>query len=155
MDDATLIEVLYTNWRGETSLRRVVPKTLRFGTSEWHPDPQYLLDVYDVDKKVRREFALKDCVFSGVADAAHNGPQMESLREEFLEELQVLAAAHADPEHLNTHPNKVFPEGWFLIKQEDRPIAMFPDEIQAGDHREELATQLAEAALGKLSPSER
>jgi len=54
------VTVMYTNWRGESRNRTIVPKSLRFGSTEWHPDPQWLLRALDVEKNAYREFALKD-----------------------------------------------------------------------------------------------
>jgi hypothetical protein len=61
VDEATPIAVVhYTNWRGETSRRRIIPKSVRYGSTEWHPEPQWLLRAWDDDKQADREFALKD-----------------------------------------------------------------------------------------------
>lgn len=54
------ISLIYTNYRGETSTRRIIPKSTRYGKSEWHPEPTWLLLAFDVDKDADREFALKD-----------------------------------------------------------------------------------------------
>jgi hypothetical protein len=56
----TPLTVSYTNYKGVTRLRRVIPKRVFFGSNQWHPDPQWLLDVFDVDTEQRRTFALKD-----------------------------------------------------------------------------------------------
>lgn len=56
----TAIEILYTNYRGETARRRVVPATLRFGATQYHPTPQWLLDAFDVEKQAERTFAMID-----------------------------------------------------------------------------------------------
>ena len=58
------IHFRYTNWRGETSMRHASPISLRFGTSEWHRKPQWLLCAFDHDKNEAREFALSDCDFT-------------------------------------------------------------------------------------------
>lgn len=56
--------VTYTNWKGETAKRRIVPiGPPRFGSTEHHPEEQWLLPVYDVDKKAERVFAMKDTVW--------------------------------------------------------------------------------------------
>lgn len=55
-----IIRVTYTNWRGETSDRRIQIKDIRYGSTEWHQEPQWLLIALDLDKGVDREFALKD-----------------------------------------------------------------------------------------------
>lgn len=56
--------VSYTNWQGVTRIRRVVPMGVVFRSSQWHPDPQWLLICRDVEKDELREFALKDCDFT-------------------------------------------------------------------------------------------
>ena len=55
-----IVRIRYTNYRGETSLRRILPKAIRFAATEWHPEPQWLLDAIDLDKNVERSFAMKD-----------------------------------------------------------------------------------------------
>jgi hypothetical protein len=55
-----LLVITYTNWRGETSERMLMPVRLWYGATEWHPEPQWLLAAYDVDKGAIRDFALKD-----------------------------------------------------------------------------------------------
>lgn len=54
----------YTNWRGETAVRTATPISLRWGTTEWHPKPDWLLRAYDHEKRAEREFALADCQFA-------------------------------------------------------------------------------------------
>lgn len=55
-----IIEFVYRNWRGEVSTRRVVPLHLNHGATEWHPEPQWLLIAFDVEKDAERSFALRD-----------------------------------------------------------------------------------------------
>lgn len=66
------ITVVYRNYKGETKQRSVVPMGVRFGTTEWHPEPGWLLQVFDVEKQEGREFALADCNFTTpvMSDAA-------------------------------------------------------------------------------------
>ena len=59
-DERYVVDVLYVNYRGETAMRRIIPGHLFFGHTEYHPDDQWLLDVFDYDKKVSRTFAMKD-----------------------------------------------------------------------------------------------
>ncbi|ELT48553.1 hypothetical protein D584_13934 [Brucella intermedia M86] len=54
------VMVLYTNYRGETSERTITPIRPWFGSTEWHPEPQWLLRAYDHNKGAERDFALKD-----------------------------------------------------------------------------------------------
>ncbi|WP_336801783.1 hypothetical protein [Kaistia sp. MMO-174] len=52
------VEVLYTNWRGVTGVRSIIPKSVWYGSTEWHPEPQWLLRAFDVEKQADRDFAL-------------------------------------------------------------------------------------------------
>jgi hypothetical protein len=60
----------YTNWRGETGWRSVTPRRIYFGSTAWHPEPQWLLDAVDLDKGKPRQFALCDCKFEGPIEDA-------------------------------------------------------------------------------------
>lgn len=55
-----VVLIRYTNYRGETALRRILPLTVRFASTEWHPERQWLLDAIDVERGVNRSFAMKD-----------------------------------------------------------------------------------------------
>lgn len=50
----------YTNYRGERSMRRVEPINIEFTSNEWHPEAQWLMTAWDVEKKAHRHFAMKD-----------------------------------------------------------------------------------------------
>ncbi|MFH1591930.1 MAG: WYL domain-containing protein [Candidatus Woesearchaeota archaeon] len=54
------VKIVYTNWRGETGIRRIIPKEIIFTSNEWHKEKQWCLVAYDPDKKADRTFALKD-----------------------------------------------------------------------------------------------
>ncbi len=54
------IFIVYRNHRGEVSERKILPRSFRFGVSIWHPEPQWLLEAYDITKAADRTFALKD-----------------------------------------------------------------------------------------------
>lgn len=54
--------VRYTNYRGETAVRRLRPIMFWFGATEWHPKPQWLLKAVDSDRGVTRDFAVADMV---------------------------------------------------------------------------------------------
>lgn len=54
------IKLAYTNWKGETAQRTIIPRHIWWGSNEWHPEPQWLLTAFDVDKQAERYFALKD-----------------------------------------------------------------------------------------------
>lgn len=50
----------YSNWKGETEDRRARPISQRYGTSEYHKEPQWLMRMFDLDKRDEREFAMND-----------------------------------------------------------------------------------------------
>jgi hypothetical protein len=50
----------YTNHRGEQSRRTATPIAYRYGVSQWHSGPQWLMMALDHDKQQPREFAMKD-----------------------------------------------------------------------------------------------
>ena len=54
------VTLTYTNWRGETAERTITPKRIWFGSTDWHPEPQWLLTAFDAEKQADRDFALKD-----------------------------------------------------------------------------------------------
>ena len=54
------LRITYRNWRGETRERTIEPKEVWFGSTEWHPEDQWLLKALDVEKGEVRDFALKD-----------------------------------------------------------------------------------------------
>ncbi len=54
------VSILYTNYRGETSIRKIVPKRIWFGKTEWHPAKQWILDAFDLEKEAKRGFAMKN-----------------------------------------------------------------------------------------------
>lgn len=83
------IAILYTNYRGETAVRRIMPcyhpggyDALWFGETKWHPKPQWLLSAVDCENEhwiarfdsglARRDFAVADIKAWGQAavDAA-------------------------------------------------------------------------------------
>lgn len=58
------IPMIYRNWRGEVAQRSIRPAGLPYwGTTEWHPEPGWLLPAIDTEKGECRDFALKDCDF--------------------------------------------------------------------------------------------
>ena len=65
-NDNQKVKILYTNWKGVTSYRNIVPKSFEFKSTEWHPEEQWILNAFDVDKQADRAFALKDIKEWGV-----------------------------------------------------------------------------------------
>jgi hypothetical protein len=52
--------IFYTNHRGERTWRKILPRGIRFAATEWHPEPQWLLDATDLERGVERSFAMQD-----------------------------------------------------------------------------------------------
>ncbi len=60
MDQEKMLTIDYTNYRGERSERRIVPKKIIFDSNEWHKEKQWLLEAHDVEKNQVRFFSIKD-----------------------------------------------------------------------------------------------
>ncbi len=54
------VKICYTNYKGETSIRDIIPIKIWFGKTEWHPETGWLMDAYDIEKQADRSFAMKD-----------------------------------------------------------------------------------------------
>ena len=61
------IEMVYKNYRGETSKRVITPLSMRFGETSWHTEKCWLLKAFDHDKQDVREFALSDTTFKDLS----------------------------------------------------------------------------------------
>lgn len=56
-----LVEIDYTNWRGERRTRIIYPIHIVFHQNQWHPEPQWLLRAYDGGEGGPvKDFAMKD-----------------------------------------------------------------------------------------------
>ena len=58
--NAKSIYFTYTNWSGKISTREARPISVRFGASEYHEEPQWLMLAFDDDLQEIREFAMRD-----------------------------------------------------------------------------------------------
>jgi predicted DNA-binding transcriptional regulator YafY len=65
-----MIEFDYTNYRGERSLRKVVPIRFWAGVTRWYPTPQILLQAFDLVKHDERHFAVSEMDRNAVVQAA-------------------------------------------------------------------------------------
>jgi predicted DNA-binding transcriptional regulator YafY len=54
------VSILYRNWKGEVAWRRIVPLSIRFESSQWHPVPQWVMRALDIDREAERSFAIAD-----------------------------------------------------------------------------------------------
>ena len=55
-----IVKIIYTNYKGETAERTIIPLELWFGSTEYHKEEQWLLKAFDLEKKAERNFAVKD-----------------------------------------------------------------------------------------------
>lgn len=60
MDEKKKVTIIYTNWKGETRQRIIIPKSIEFKSTKWHKDEQWILNALDVEKNEDRGFAIKD-----------------------------------------------------------------------------------------------
>lgn len=54
------IKILYTNWKGVTKYRKIIPKSISYKSTPWHKEEQWILEAFDLDKNDIRNFAIKD-----------------------------------------------------------------------------------------------
>lgn len=60
MNEKEVVTIVYTNYKGKTAVRKIIPKSILFGHNEWHTEDQWLMVAYDLDKEADRTFAIKD-----------------------------------------------------------------------------------------------
>jgi predicted DNA-binding transcriptional regulator YafY len=56
----THVTFWYNNWKGKSSSRHVIPGRIFYGSTPYHPEPQWLMECWDLAKKETRTFSLKD-----------------------------------------------------------------------------------------------
>ena len=54
------VAVRYRNYRGEIAVRLIIPGHIFWGSNSYHPEPQWLMDCWDVNKSANRTFAVRD-----------------------------------------------------------------------------------------------
>lgn len=59
-DHGRVVRINYRNYKGEERLRTIIPASLWWGATAWHPEEQWLLEAMDIEKGEMRDFALKD-----------------------------------------------------------------------------------------------
>lgn len=60
MDLQKQVSIVYTNYKGVTGERKIVPIEILYGHTDWHKEDQWLLRAWDVSKQAERTFAVKD-----------------------------------------------------------------------------------------------
>lgn len=56
----TKIAFDYVNWQGVQGHRRAKIEKVMFGSTEYHPEAEWLMEAWDLDKEAVRFFAMKD-----------------------------------------------------------------------------------------------
>lgn len=56
----TVIEFDYVNWRGVSGHRKAEVMSTFYGSTEHHPEEQWLLKGYDMNKDAVRIFGMRD-----------------------------------------------------------------------------------------------
>ena len=141
--------VFYTNYRGETSERTITPIRPWFGSTEWHPEPQWLLRAYDHNKGAERDFALKDLGRKGPSAARElaleevtlersierwrdmkpsevmkgSTAQITYALEDARKDILSLARALSSPDHADA--GKVEGDGWLPIESAPKDETLF------------------------------
>ena len=54
------IKVKYKNYQNIISIRTIIPQQIHYGSTDFHKENQWLLDVWDVEKDAQRTYAMMD-----------------------------------------------------------------------------------------------
>ena len=54
-----IVSIAYLDSQGGRVTRRVVPDRIWFGRTDWVPEPQWLLDAYDLDRCSIRTYPMR------------------------------------------------------------------------------------------------
>lgn len=54
------IQFDYVNWQGVHASRKAEVQSIRYGSTEFHPEEQWLMSAWDSEKQANRVFAMKD-----------------------------------------------------------------------------------------------
>jgi len=60
MEQEKQVEILYTNYKGETRMRKIIPLNIEYKSTEWHKEEQWILNALDIEKGEKRGFAIAD-----------------------------------------------------------------------------------------------
>lgn len=58
----------HINHKGIKSKRNVIPMSLYFGSTKFHPENQWLMVAYNLEKQCERTFALNDIIIGSFAE---------------------------------------------------------------------------------------
>lgn len=58
-----VMKILYTNWKGETRVRHIIPQNIFWGTTKYHTAEQWLLKATDAETGSEKTFAMREIDF--------------------------------------------------------------------------------------------
>ena len=58
MQESKKVIIDYTNWKGERRERLITPGIFFWGITNWHQEPQWMMNAVDEEKHEERTFAL-------------------------------------------------------------------------------------------------
>jgi predicted DNA-binding transcriptional regulator YafY len=58
--DRQVVTITYLNHRGEIAEREIVPYVFEFGSTDYYPSPQFLLEAWDIKKQAVRTFSMNN-----------------------------------------------------------------------------------------------
>jgi len=56
------LKVKYKTWQGEIGIRNIIPQNVYYGSTVYHKENQWLMDVWDVEKNAQRTYAMMDII---------------------------------------------------------------------------------------------
>jgi hypothetical protein len=112
--DAPCHIVEYTNYRGETARRVIIPIRFWWGSTEWHPEEQWMLSAWDVEKNARRDFAWQDMrpVQNGATSAAVAARHLAPGDDLVAQATAALEGVTDGPWTIPGQPDKICAEGY-------------------------------------------
>lgn len=69
------IDFDYVNYKGNSERRSVKVRYVEYGSTQWHPEPQFLLRAYDIGRGEERLFAMKDMTNVEISFLPKDKPQ--------------------------------------------------------------------------------
>jgi predicted DNA-binding transcriptional regulator YafY len=61
MKFSNAVSIDYTNWKGARRVRKILPMSILFGSNQYHPGEQWLLEAADLeDNDAIKTFSMKD-----------------------------------------------------------------------------------------------
>lgn len=96
--------MIYKNYRGETEERQVMPQSFWWGTTQYHPEPGFMMRAYCTSRAADRDFAV-----SGIVTMRPGAPDQKPKVEVTLDPPKpVTVAVRKDPNSVRPDLPKAF-----------------------------------------------